>query len=78
MSLAMFNGLLELVEMLRCQQNVEVGCKSVGSIQRSSSLSKALSSNALPETGMTNEGIEFAATMLALAGIAMMRKEKRN
>ena len=39
------------------------------------SSSKTSSSNALPETGMSNEGIEFAATMLALAGIAMVKRE---
>ena len=37
--------------------------------------SNASNSNALPETGMTNEGIEFAATMLALTGIAMVKRE---
>lgn len=52
--------------------------QSVGSVQRSSSSSKALSSNALPETGMANEGIEFAAAMLALAGTVMMKKEKQD
>lgn len=52
--------------------------QSVGSVQRSSSSSKALSSNTLPETGMANEGIEFAAAVLTLAGTVMMRKEKRD
>ena len=37
--------------------------------------SKISSTNALPETGMSNEGIEFAAAMLALAGIAMVKRE---
>ena len=39
------------------------------------SSSKTSSSNALPDTGMSNEGIEFAATMLALAGIARVKRE---
>ena len=33
------------------------------------------SANALPETGMANEGITFAAAMLALAGITMIKRE---
>ena len=39
------------------------------------SSSNASSLNALPETGMANEGIEFAAAMLAMAGIAMVKRE---
>ena len=39
------------------------------------SSSNASNSNALPETGMVNEGIEFAAAMLAMAGIAMVKRE---
>lgn len=37
--------------------------------------SKVSSLSALPETGMANEGIEFAAAMFALAGIAMVKRE---
>ena len=48
---------------------------SAGSTQSKSSASSANTSNALPETGMANEGIEFAAAMLALAGIAMVKRE---
>ena len=48
---------------------------SAGSAQSKSSASTANTSNALPETGMANEGIEFAATMLALAGITMVKRE---
>ena len=48
---------------------------SAGSTQSKSSASSANNSNALPETGMANEGIEFAAAMLALAGIAMVKRE---
>ena len=33
------------------------------------------SANALPETGMANEGIAFAAAMLALAGLTMIKHE---
>ena len=33
------------------------------------------SANALPETGMANEGIAFAAAMLALAGFTMIKHE---
>ena len=33
------------------------------------------SANALPETGMANEGIAFAAAMLALAGLTMIKRE---
>ena len=39
------------------------------------SSSNVSNSNALPETGMANEGIEFAAAMLAMAGIAMAKRE---
>ena len=39
------------------------------------SSSNASNSNALPETGMVNEGIEFAAAMLAMAGIAMVKRD---
>ena len=38
------------------------------------SSSNASNSNDLPETGMANEGIEFAAAMLAMAGIAMVKR----
>ena len=48
---------------------------STGATQSKSSASSANTSNALPETGMANEGIEFAAAMLALAGIAMVKRE---
>ena len=48
---------------------------STGATQSKSSASSANTSNVLPETGMANEGIEFAATMLALAGIAMVKRE---
>ena len=33
------------------------------------------SANALPETGMSNEGVAFAAAMLALAGFTMIKHE---
>ena len=33
------------------------------------------SANALPETGMANEGVAFAAAMLALAGFIMIKRE---
>ena len=33
------------------------------------------SANALPETGMSNEGVAFAAAMLALAGLTMIKHE---
>ena len=52
-----------------------VALASTGATQSKSSTSSANTLNALPETGMANEGIEFAATMLALAGIAMVKRE---
>ena len=52
-----------------------VALASTGTTQSKSSTSSANTSNALPETGMANEGIELAATMLALAGIAMVKRE---
>ena len=39
------------------------------------SSSNASNLNALPETGMANEGIEFAAAMLAMVGIAMVKRD---
>ena len=39
------------------------------------SSSNTSNSNALPETGMANEGIEFAAAMLAMAGIVMVNRD---
>ena len=47
-----------------------------GSQASSASTSNSGSSaNALPETGMANEGIAFAAAMLALAGFTMIKHE---
>ena len=48
---------------------------SASATQSKPSASSVNTSNALPETGMANEGIEFAAAMLALAGIAMVKRE---
>ena len=48
---------------------------SVPASSSAASSNNTSNSNALPETGMANEGIEFAATMLALAGIAMVKHE---
>ena len=53
---------------------------STGVVQGSQASSASTSSsssnaNALPETGMANEGIAFAAAMLALAGLTMIKHE---
>ena len=42
------------------------------------SSSNASSASSLPETGMSNEGIEFAAAALALAGVASMMKRNKD
>ena len=48
---------------------------STSATQSNPLASSTKTSNALPETGMANEGIEFAAVMLALTGIAMVKRE---
>lgn len=50
--------------------------QNVSSVQNSSKSSQVLNSNTLPETGMVNDGVVFAAAMLALAGTVLMSKEK--
>ena len=52
-----------------------VSTTSAPASSSAASSSNTSNSNALPETGMANEGIEFAAAMLAMAGIAMVKRE---
>ena len=52
-----------------------VSTTSAPASSSAASSSNTSNSNALPETGMANEDIEFAAAMLAMAGIVMVNRD---
>lgn len=50
---------------------------SANSNNSASTVSNGSNANTLPETGMSNESVEFAAAALALAGVAMFKRKEK-